>query len=143
MTALRIEIEKFHQAARQSLAITHLATCVNDIMLANLQQSAACNALHDLEFRLARWLLHAHDRCENDSLPLTQEFLSQMLGVRRTTVTLAAKTLQNAGLVNYRRGKIEIVDRAGLEAISCKCYGVICRNVELIIQSVRPTTVKA
>lgn len=133
-TALKIDVLKFQQAAMKSPAITHLATCANDVMTANLQQSAACNALHGLEARLARWLLHAHDRHDSDKLPLTQEFLSQMLGVRRTTVSVAAKALQKAGLVRYRRANIEI-DRAGLEALSCECYGAVRRNVELILQS--------
>jgi CRP-like cAMP-binding protein len=136
-TALRIDLTAFQQAAARSLPITHIATCANDVMTANLQQSAACNAMHGLESRLARWLLHARDRYDDDRLPLTQEFLSQMLGVRRTTVSLAAHTLQQAGLVRYRRGKIELTDRAGLEAVSCECYDTVRRNVELIVQSAR------
>jgi CRP-like cAMP-binding protein len=132
-TALRIGIKEFQQAARQSLAITHLASCATDLMTANLQQSAGCNALHHIESRLARWLLHARDRYESDHLPLTQEFLAQMLGVRRTSVSVTAQVLQNAGLIAYRRGKIDITDRAGLEARSCECYGAVRHNVELII----------
>jgi CRP-like cAMP-binding protein len=135
--ALRMNIEKFHDAALESLAITHLATCANDIMMANLQQSAACNAIHGLEARLARWLLHARDRNEDDTLPLTQEFLSMMLGVRRTTVSLAAHTLQESGLIRYRRGKVDLLDREGLEQLSCECYGTIRRNIELIIQTAK------
>jgi CRP-like cAMP-binding protein len=88
-TALRIDISQFHQAATRSSAIADLAMSANDVLVANLQQSAACNAMHGLEARLGRWLLHARDRHDSDTLPLTQEFLSQMLGVRRTTVTLA------------------------------------------------------
>ena len=106
-------------------------------MIANLQQSAACNAMHGLEARLARWLLHARDRYGHDRLPLTQEFLSQMLGVRRTTVSLAAHTLQQAGLVKYSRGKIELLDRAALEAISCECYSTVRRNIGLIVQTAK------
>jgi CRP-like cAMP-binding protein len=143
MIALRIELGKFQEAAAKSLAITHLATCANDIMIANLQQSAACNALHGLDARLARWLLHAYDRYEGDSLPLTQESLSRMLGVRRTTVSVAAHALQAAALVRYRRGKIELTDRAGLEATACECYRTMRDNVELIVQSVRSTAADA
>jgi CRP-like cAMP-binding protein len=124
-------------AARRSLAITHLATCANDVMTANLQQAAACNAIHHVESRLARWLLHASDCQQNDTLPLTQELLSMMLGVRRTTVSLTAHTLQTAGLIRYRRGKIELNDRAGFERVSCECYGAMRRNIELIIQNAK------
>jgi Crp-like helix-turn-helix protein len=100
-----------------------------------LQQSAACNAMHPIEKRLARWILHARDRYQSDALPLTQEFISMMLAVRRTTVSLAAHALQNTGLIRYRRGKIEIADREGLEAVSCECYGAVRHNIELIIQT--------
>jgi CRP-like cAMP-binding protein len=131
-TALKIEIGKFQEAARKSIAITHVATCANEVMAINLQQSAACNALHGLESRLARWLLHCHDRIGSNDLPLAQEFLSQMLGVRRTTVTLAAHTLQQAGMISYRRGKVQITDRKALEAVSCDCYRMVKRNIEII-----------
>ncbi|GAC1341136.1 MAG: Crp/Fnr family transcriptional regulator [Bradyrhizobium sp.] len=131
-SALRIGIERFREAARNSLGITEIAACANEVMAINLQQSAACNALHKLESRLARWLLHSRDRSDTDRLPLSQEFLSQMLGVRRTTVTLAAHTLQAAGVVSYRRGKIEITDRKGLEAIACDCYVMVKRNIEIV-----------
>jgi CRP-like cAMP-binding protein len=131
-TALKIEIGKFQEAARKSIAITHIATCANEIMAINLQQSAACNALHSLEARLARWLLHCHDCIGSDDLPLAHEFLSQMLGVRRTTVTLAAHTLQEAGLISYRRGKVQITHRSALEGVSCDCYRMVKRNIELV-----------
>ena len=90
-------------------------------MAVNLQQSAACNALHPLEARLARWLLHSRDRFDADELPLSHSFLSEMLGVRRTTVSLAAQTLQNAGVIYYSRGKISVADRKGLLTLSCDC----------------------
>jgi CRP-like cAMP-binding protein len=139
-SALRMGIEKFQEAARQSVAITHLATCANDVMTANLQQAAACNAVHHVEARLARWLLHASDCQQGDTLPLTQELLSTMLGVRRTTVSLAAHGLQSAGLIRYRRGKVELIDRGRLERVSCECYGTMRRNIELIVQSARLAT---
>jgi hypothetical protein len=87
----------------------------NEVLLAQIQQGSACNAFHEAEARLCRWLLQTRDRIDSDTIPLTQEFLAQMLGVRRTTVTLIARALQKRGHVRYRRGKIEIVDRAGLE----------------------------
>jgi CRP-like cAMP-binding protein len=88
-------------------------------------QSAACNRLHPVEERCARWLLLTHDRVRTESFLLTQEVLGQMLGVRRPSVTLAANLLQRAGLIAYRRGLITILDRTGLEAAACECYGVI------------------
>jgi CRP-like cAMP-binding protein len=87
-----------------------------------ISQSAACNAVHVVEQRLARWLLLAHDRVGKDEFPLTQEFLAMMLGVSRPTVTIVAGTLQKAGLITYRRGRLEIVDREKLESASCECY---------------------
>ena len=88
-------------------------------------QSAACNQLHPVEERCARWLLLTHDRVAEDSFPLSHEVLGQMLGVRRPSVTLAAGVLQRAGLITYRRGVITVLDRAGLEAATCECYDVI------------------
>ena len=87
-----------------------------------VSQTAACNRLHSIDERLARWLLMTHDRVQSDQLELTQEFLSKMLGVDRSGVTLAAITLQNEGLIKYTRGKITVIDRAGLERASCECY---------------------
>jgi CRP-like cAMP-binding protein len=86
-------------------------------------QTAACNRLHSLDERLARWLLMTQDRTQSDTLELTQEFLSTMLGVERSGVTLAAITLQGEGLIKYSRGKITVLDRPRLERASCECYG--------------------
>jgi len=105
----------------------------NDLLLAQIQQSVACNALHALEARLCRWLLQTHDCVDGDAIPLTQEFLGQMLGVRRTTVTIAARLLQSAGLIRYRRGLIHIVDRAALEEIACECYAVVRHNLDKVL----------
>jgi hypothetical protein len=97
------------------------------VLWVEAQQIAACNALHDAEARLARWLLQTQDRLPSraPTLALTQDFLAQMLGTRRTTVTLVARALQVAGLIRYKRGKIEILDRPGLEKAACECYHVI------------------
>ena len=92
---------------------------------AQTQQVAACNALHELEERLSRWLLQARDLFRSDTLPFTQEFLSQMLGVHRTSVTLVARKLQEAGLINYRRGRIHVLDVEGLQDSCCECYDAI------------------
>jgi CRP-like cAMP-binding protein len=93
-----------------------------NFVVAMLGQSAACNRMHTVESRMARWLLMTHDRVAADEFPLTQEFLGQMLGVQRPTVNIAGSTLQRAGLIKYARGRITVVDRPGLEASSCECY---------------------
>jgi hypothetical protein len=85
----------------------------------------ACNAMHTTEARMCRWLLMMHDRAEGEFLAYTHEFLSHMLGANRKSVTLAAQSMQAAGLISYRRGKIQIVDRPGLERASCECYAVV------------------
>jgi CRP-like cAMP-binding protein len=93
-------------------------------LFSQVSQQVACNGLHSVEERCSRWLLLTHDRVHSDEFPMTQEFLSQMLGVRRASVTLAAGALQKAGFIEYRRGRLKILDRAGLEGASCECYQV-------------------
>ena len=93
--------------------------------LAQVSQTAACNGAHRLAQRLARWLLMSHDRGDGDDLPLTQDLISTMLGVRRSGVTVAAGAFQKAGLIRYAGGRIEILNRAGLETVACECYGVV------------------
>lgn len=100
--------------------------------LGQLSQSVACNRLHPLEERCARWLLMMQDRA-GDQFPITHEFLSNMLGVRRATVTVAAGILQKAGLIRYTRGKMTVLDRAGLEAASCECYGTVRQMFERLV----------
>ena len=99
-----------------------LATRFGQALTGFVMQSTACNAAHSIEQRLARWLLHAHDRMETDEFPLTQEFAAMMLGASRPTVTIAAGTLQKAGLITYHRGRVTIVNRKKLESASCECY---------------------
>lgn len=140
--ALRMPLAAFQAAAAGNIALSHIATCANDILLCNLQQAAACNAIHGTEARLARWLLQAQDRQQGNELPLTQEFLGQMLGVRRTTVTVAATALEQQGLVDYRRGKIHILDRPRLEEAACGCYRVVRKNIATIVQSARRAKTK-
>jgi len=93
--------------------------------LVQTAQTAACNRLHNIEERLARWLLSCHDRMETDILPLTQDFLSQMLGAPRTTVTLAAGLLQRSGMIEHSRGVVIIKDRSSLEEAACECYRTV------------------
>ena len=90
--------------------------------------TAACNARHVIEQRLARWLLIAHDRADGDEFPMTHDFVSMMLGVRRPGVSLAAGVLQRAGLIRYIRGRMAVTDRPGLEAASCECYHTVRRE---------------
>ncbi len=93
--------------------------------IVQMSQGAACNRLHEVNERLARWLLMMHDRAESDKLPLTHEFLSQMLGANRATVSLTAGIFQQAGLIRYTRGTVTILNREGLEDLACECYGVV------------------
>jgi DNA-binding transcriptional regulator YhcF (GntR family) len=96
-----------------------------------LGQSAACNRMHTVDTRMAKWLLMTHDHVGEDSFPLTQEFLGQMLGVQRPTVNTAGSTLQRAGFIKYSRGRITVVDRRGLEAASCECYEQLRKHLAL------------
>jgi CRP-like cAMP-binding protein len=105
-----------------------LAQLVYDFLflqMVQVSQSVLCNRLHSVDARLARWLLTSADRSESDHLMLTQEFLAQMLGSRRSTVTVAAGELQRQGMIEYKRGKIRIGDRARLEGVSCECYQIV------------------
>jgi CRP-like cAMP-binding protein len=96
-------------------------------------QHAACNRLHALEARCARWLLMTHDRVDGDVLALKQQFLAEMLGVHRPAVTLAAGALQKAGVIRYTRGKVTVLDRLALERASCECYRIIIRRTEQLL----------
>jgi len=131
-TGAIVSAARFFGAVSRSEPLRDLVLRYKESQLAQVQQTAACNALHSLEARLARWLLQAQDRAESAELPLTQDFLSQMLGVRRTTVTLTSGILHSAGLIRQRRGTIEILDRAGLEAQACECYRVLRRRSDAL-----------
>jgi CRP-like cAMP-binding protein len=128
--ALRIGAAHLRSAAKHSQAVRESILRYGEILLIQVQQTAACNALHTVEARLGRWLLQTHDRLDTDTFRLTHDFLAQMLGVRRTTVTVIANVLQQAGLIRYHRGRIEIVDRMGLEARACECYEAIRRQID-------------
>jgi CRP-like cAMP-binding protein len=106
----------------------HLYTLMRQIL-----QGAACNRLHSMEERCARWLLMTHDRAGEDTFPLTQEFLSHMLGVRRATVNVATGMLKKAGFIRYVRGKLTVIDRRGLESASCECYQAIIRAYDSVL----------
>jgi CRP-like cAMP-binding protein len=101
--------------------------------LSQVAQSAACNRLHPVEQRLCRWLLATHDRVGLDHLPLTQEFIATMLGVRRSTVSITTAVLEKAGYIRHARGSIDVLDRAGLEQGSCECYSVVRNKLERVL----------
>jgi CRP-like cAMP-binding protein len=119
MTAEEFRREMEHRETFYDV-VTHFALA----MVGFIMQSTACNAVHTVEQRLARWLLMAQDRIGHNDFPLTQEFAAMMLGVSRPTVTVVAGTLQKAGLLTYRRGHVTVVDRQALEQAACECYRV-------------------
>lgn len=123
--ATQVSVARWAAVAQQSQAVRGLIVGYNDLQLGQVQQAVACNALHDVEARLCRWLLEARDRVGSDTLTLTQEFLAETLGVRRTTVTLIARMLQSAGFVHYRRGVVHLRDIVALEGGACECYRVV------------------
>jgi CRP-like cAMP-binding protein len=118
----RISTDAFRRIIASSQSTARVFLRFGLALFNQVAQSVACNRLHSLEERCARWLLITHDRVEGDEFRLTQEFLSYMLGVHRPAVTLAAGVLQKAGYIHYSRGKITVTDRSGLEGVSCACY---------------------
>jgi CRP-like cAMP-binding protein len=128
--ALRMTADDFRRTLAQVPPFELLLRRYTLALFNQIAQAAACNRIHTVEERLSRWLLMTHDRVGTGNFPLTQEFIGQMLGVRRPTVSLAAGMLQHAGLIHYVRGRITILDRPGLEAASCECYGTIVAEFE-------------
>ncbi len=124
-TALRIDADTLAVFLRQCPHLERQLQRCSQIMGMEAAQLAACNRLHEVEQRLARWLLMCADRVGDTSLPLTQELLAQMLGTRRASVTIAAGILQKAGLISYSRGNVHITERASLQEASCECYGMM------------------
>jgi CRP-like cAMP-binding protein len=132
--AWKLPLERLREAALEHPAFVRCIVQHAQATIVQAAQSTACNSLHAAEQRLARWLLLTQDRLASDLLPLTQEHLSIMLGVQRTTVTAIASELQARGLISYARGKIRVIDRAGLERVSCECYGAIQSGVEAMLK---------
>jgi CRP-like cAMP-binding protein len=133
--ALRVKARRFRREMQADSAMHTMLLRYAMTTLSAVAQTAACNRLHNLEQRCARWLLAAHDRAGGNRFPLTHEFLAMMLGVRRPGVTLAAQTLQSAGLITYYHGIMTVLDRRGLEAASCECYRAIQDDFNRLMDS--------
>jgi CRP-like cAMP-binding protein len=128
--ALKIRAEVLTREFNRAGTLHSLLLRYTHALLCQIAQSAVCNRFHTVKQRLCRWLLVAHDRVRSDTLPLTHEFISFMLGVPRTNVTMTARALQHKNLIRYTRGKITIIDEKGLEAAACECYRVVKMEVD-------------
>jgi CRP-like cAMP-binding protein len=129
-SAYRCDAEVLRQLVRQCPELEQQLHRFGQRLAMQTTQIAACNRLHDVEERLARWILMTDDRILTNSLPLTQEFLGQMLGTRRSSVTVSAGILQKAGLISYTRGSVTILNRQKLEEAACDCYGIVQRQLQ-------------
>jgi CRP-like cAMP-binding protein len=126
---------RFAQVIERSPSIANFMSRYNELLWTQAQQNAACNALHSTSSRLGRRLMELVDRTDGGNLFLKQEYLAQMLGVRRTTVTLLAQSMQKKGIIRYRRGQIKILDRKRLKACACECYDVMRREVSRLLDA--------
>jgi CRP-like cAMP-binding protein len=131
--ALRVDADAFEMEVDRSPTLVRLLQGYLHAFMGLMGQTVACNRVHTIERRCARWLLMTRDRIDSSDVPLTQEFLAYMLGVRRQSVTEAAGRLQKSGLISYRRGNITILDRGGLEEAACECYRVIAAGFERLL----------
>jgi CRP-like cAMP-binding protein len=131
--ASTLDVAILRSAAEESVAFRTTLIRHEQALFAQAQQSAACNAAHVAERRLARWLLRMHDLAEGDELHLTQDFLAQMIGVQRNSVSTVAHALQAAGILQYSRGSIEITDLEGLKLASCECYEAVKTQYQRLI----------
>lgn len=128
-----MEVDQLRRVADEFEPFRALLIRHEQVLFAQSQQSAACNASHSVENRMCRWLLRMRDLADSDDLTLTQEFLAQMLGVRRPSVSIVAHTLQKAGLIRYRRGHIRLLDVGGLKEGACECYGTVKAHYERLL----------
>jgi CRP-like cAMP-binding protein len=136
-TAAMLDVVHLRVIADRSVAFRTMLARHEQALLALAQQSAACNASHSVEARLSRWLLRAHDLCDSKTLPLTQEFLAQMIGVQRNAISIVAHALQQAGIIGYSRGQIVITDADGLKATACECYDVVKAHHRRLLDGTR------
>ena len=139
--ALKMETAALERAKERSSVIRDLFNRYADTLIAQTMQSVACNALHPLDARLCRWLLTTHDRVDSDEIALTQEYLAEMLGVQRTTVSGVARVLQERGYIAYSRGRLVILDRAAIERCACGCYQDVQNHVRAVLPDTRPQPV--
>jgi CRP-like cAMP-binding protein len=130
----RCPIELLQTEFRNSEHVRNLFVSYSETLLSQVQQTVACNAMHTTEERMCRWLLMMHDRAEGELLTYTHEFLANILGANRKSVTLAAQSMQNAGLISYRRGRIQVLDRRGLESASCECYAIVRKRFDAFLK---------
>jgi CRP-like cAMP-binding protein len=129
-----IDIADFRMVAAQSASFRNLLARHEQAILAQAQQSAACNVSHSVEARLSRWLLRARDLCDGTSLPMTQELLARLIGVQRNAISIVAHALQRAGIISYSRGRIEITDSHALQATACECYPTVKAKYEQLLK---------
>jgi len=139
-TASRIPFEHLHAVRNARPNLGQLTMRYGEAFLAQTFQTVSCNAVHPVEARCCRWILSMRDRTNQDSLPLTHEFLAEMLGVQRSSVSVVTRTLQTAGLIRQSKGSITVIDREGLEETACECYGKIRRLFERLLPSTYPPT---
>jgi CRP-like cAMP-binding protein len=139
-TASRISIKRLNEIRNARSNLRQLILNYGEAFLSETFQRVSCNAVHPAEARCCRWILSMHDRADGDTLPLTHEFLSEMLGVQRPTVSIVLRTLQTAGLIQQSRGGITVMDRAGLEDTACECYGKVRRIYERLLPGTYPQT---
>lgn len=132
-SALRMRTETFRREVTPDTVLFGLLLRYTQALMYQITQSAACNQMHSVEERFCRWILMTHDRVGADHFPLTQEFASQMLGVRRASVSVSASATQKAGLIQYRRGQMTILNRPGLEAAACGCYRSVQQEYDRLI----------
>lgn len=132
--AVRMKADVFKRSVPNGSQFHNLLLRYTLALMNSISQTVACNSLHSAEQRCCRWLLMCQDRVQSDSFLLTQEFLAQMLGVQRPTVSGVATILQQVGLIRYKRGKMTICDRSKLEAISCECYGVVTQEFKRLLK---------
>jgi CRP-like cAMP-binding protein len=132
-SALTLEVSRFRTALRESTRLRAACDAYAQAFLAHLLQNVACNAAHAAEQRCARWLLMCAGQTDDDAFALTQEYLAEMLGVRRSTVTVIAGTLQQKGLIRYCRGSITVLDARGLEAVACECHRIVRTRYERLM----------
>src|SRR5471030_2548122 len=130
----RCPIELLQAEFKTSEHVRNLFVSYSETLLSQVQQTVACNAMHTTEERMCRWLLMMHDRAEGEFLTYTHEFLAHILGANRKSVTLAAQSMQNAGLISYRRGTIQVLDRPGLEEASCECYAIVRERFDAFLK---------